>query len=162
VLLRELLAVGYTEPLLLTLKGTLTGDLLAALMRQYDVLDENARLRKAAGKEPWDLPFYAFSIPLSAGAEVTRGTGGQTKEITPMVAVVPEQITKEYLKAHWIGRAWVATIEALVDGAVAWSVSESALIAESPDDCAYPGDVGAGGAERPAWEQPSGELLENG
>jgi hypothetical protein len=28
----------------MTVKGTLTGDLLAALMRQYDVLDENARL----------------------------------------------------------------------------------------------------------------------
>lgn len=139
VFLRELLQVGYTAPLLLTVKGTLTGDLLAALMRQYDVLDENALLRKAAKKEPWDLPFYAFSIPLSAGAEVTRGTGGQTKELTPMVAQIPEQVGKEYLKAHWIGRGWVATIEALIDPAIAWSVTESAAIVEGAD-------------ERPSWE----------
>jgi hypothetical protein len=139
VLLRELLAVGYTEPLLLTVKGTLTGDLLTALMRQYDVLDTNALLRKAAGKEPWDLPFYAFSIPLSAGAEVTRGTGGQTKEITPMVAAIPEKITKEYLKAHWIGRAWVEAVEHLVEPAITWSTAESALIA-------------AGEEERPPWD----------
>lgn len=134
VLLRELLAVGYEQPLLLTVKGTLTGDLLQAFMRQYDVLDANAELRKQAKKEPWDLPLYAFSIPLGAGAEVTRGTGGTTKEITPMVAAIPERITKEYLKAHWIGRAWVATIEALVESAIAWSVSESALIAAGEDD----------------------------
>jgi hypothetical protein len=139
VLLRELLAVGYDQPLLLTVKDTLTGDLLTALMRQYDVLDTNAELRKAAMKEPWQLPFYAFSIPLSAGAEVTRGSGGATKEITPMIAAIPETITKEYLKAHWIGRSWVATIEPLVDGAVAWSVSESALIAAGED-------------ERPPWD----------
>jgi hypothetical protein len=62
-------------------------------MRQYDVLDENAVLRKAAGEELWDLPFYAFPIPLSAGAEVARGSGGATKEITPMVAQAPERVT---------------------------------------------------------------------
>lgn len=139
VLLRELLAVGYEQPLLMTVKGTLTGDLLSALMRQYDVLDENARLRKQAKKEPWDLPLYAFSIPLSAGAEVTRGTGGQTKELTPMVAQIPDAISKEYLKAHWIGRSWVEVVERLVEPALAWSISESAVIAEGAD-------------ERPAWE----------
>lgn len=140
VLLRELLAVGYSEPLLLTVKGTLTGDLIAALTRQYDVLDTNAELRKAASKEPWDLPFYAFSIPLGPGTEVTRGTGQATKEITPIVATIPNPVTKEYLKAHWTKRAWVALVEDRIEATIAWSVSESAAIAEGAD-------------ERPGWEQ---------
>jgi hypothetical protein len=139
IFLRELLAVGYADPLLLTVKGTLTGDLLTALTRQYEVLDENARLREAAKKEPWQLPFYAFSIPLGPGAEVTRGSGSATKEITPMVAAVSERVTKEYLKAHWIKRAWVEVIEVLIEPTITWSESESAAIAEGSD-------------ERPSWE----------
>jgi len=129
VFLRELLNVGYAEPLLLTVKGTLTGDLITSLMRQYDVLDANAALRKAAGKQPWDLPLYAFSIPLGPGPEVTRGQGNATKTITPMRDVVPTVVTKEHLLAHWIQRPWVAVIEALLDATIAWSIAESAAIA---------------------------------
>lgn len=134
VFLRELLATGYMEPLLLTVKGTSTGDLLTALMRQYEVLDENARLREAAGKEPWQLPLYAFSIPLGPGQEVTRGSGQATKEITPIVTTCPDPITKEHLVAHWIKRAWVEPIEQLVEPTIAWSVAESAAIAEGSDE----------------------------
>ena len=139
VLLRELLQVGYAGPLLLTVKGTLTGDLLTALMRQYDVLDANAALRKAAGKGPWDLPLYAFSIPLGPGAEVTRGTGQATKAITPIVTTTPDPVSKEHLIAHWIRRDWVEAVEALVDETIGWSIAESAAIAEGSD-------------ERAAWE----------
>ena len=63
-----------------------------------------------------------------------------------MVAAVPERVTKEYLKAHWIKRAWVEVIEQLIAPTIAWSVAESAAIAEGSDD---PGSAGAG---RPAWE----------
>jgi hypothetical protein len=145
VMLRELLNVGYAEPLLLTVKGTLTGDLLAALCRQYDVLDAVAALRAAAGKPP-DLPFYAFSIPLGPGAEVTRGSGSATKEITPIVADIPESVGKEYILAHWIKRPWVAPIEELIESTIAWSVAESAAIAQGADD-------------RPTWERTNGEEL---
>jgi hypothetical protein len=133
VFLRELLAVGYAEPLLLTVKGTLTGDLIAALTRQYDVLDANAALRTAAGKTPWDLPLYAFSIPLGPGQEVTRGSGQATKEITPIVTTIPDPVTRDHLKAHWIGRAWVSLIEDRIDATIAWSIAESAAIAEGAD-----------------------------
>jgi hypothetical protein len=133
VFLRELLMCGYAEPLLMTVKGTLTGDVIAALTRQYEVLDANAALRKQAGKEPWDLPFYAFSIPLGPGQEVTRGTGGATKEITPVEAKIPTPITREHLLAHWTKRAWVPVVESLLDATIAWSVAESAAIAEGTD-----------------------------
>jgi hypothetical protein len=133
VLLRELLAVGYDRPLLLSVKSTLTGDLLAALMRQYDVLDAAHAEQQRSGKAPRELPFYAFSLPLGPGAEVARGRG-QTKEIVPMVAQVPEQIDRAYLVQHWIDRAWVAPIERRLDETIAWSVAQSAQIAAGVEE----------------------------
>jgi hypothetical protein len=126
--LHELLAVDFAEPLLVTVKGTLTGDLITALTRQYEVLDAVDAFRKQSGKPPYNPPFYACSIPLGPGAEVTRGSGGATKEITPIVANIPNPITKEYILAHWIKRAWVPTIEELLDDTIAWSVATSTLI----------------------------------
>ncbi|GEM_PF-811756 len=127
-LLRDLLEVGYTEPLLGTVKGTLTGDLITALMRQYDVLDAVDNFRKQAGKPPYNPPFYACSIPLGPGTEVTRGSVGATKEITPIVAQVPNPVTKEYVLEHWVKRAWVPLIESMIDETVSWSVAASTLI----------------------------------
>jgi hypothetical protein len=126
--LHDLLVVGFTEPLLVTVKGTLTGDLITALTRQYDVLDAVDAFRKQGGKPPYNPPFYACSIPLGPGAEVTRGSGGATKEITPIVANVPTPISKDYILAHWIKRAWVPLIEELLDPTIAWSITTSALI----------------------------------
>src|SRR5215475_770862 len=125
--LHDLLVVGFAEPLLVTVKGTLTGDLIAALTRQYEVLDAVDAFRKQGGKPPYNPPFYACSIPLGPGAEVTRGSGGATKEITPIVANIPTPITKEYILARWIKRPWVQLIEALLDQTIAWSITTSAL-----------------------------------
>lgn len=135
--LQDLLAVGFTEPLLVTVKGTLTGDLIAALLRQYDVLDATAAFRAQSGKPEIGLPFYACSIPLGPGQEVARGSV-QTKEITPMVAQIPSPITKEYIAARWIKRPWVALIEGLLDQTIAWSVTTSALIASGEEQPGAP------------------------
>ncbi len=126
--LHELLAVDFAEPLLVTVKGTLTGDLITALTRQYEVLDAVDAFRKQSGKPAYNPPFYACSIPLGPGAEVTRGSAGATKEITPIVANIPTPVTKEYVLAHWIKRAWVPTIEELLDDTIAWSVATSTMI----------------------------------
>jgi hypothetical protein len=131
--LHELLAVGFEEPLLVTVKGTLTGDLIAALTRQYEVLDTVDLFRKQSGKPPYNPPFYACSIPLGPGTEVTRGSGGATKEITPIVADIPMPITKEYILAHWIKRPWVQLVEGLIDQTIAWSETTSTLIAAGED-----------------------------
>jgi hypothetical protein len=131
--LHELLAVGFEEPLLVTVKGTLTGDLIAALTRQYEVLDAVDAFRKQSGKPPYNPPFYACSIPLGPGAEVTRGSGGATKEITPIIANIPTPITKEYILARWIKRPWVQLIEGLIDQTNAWSVTASTLIASDEE-----------------------------
>lgn len=132
--LHELLNVGFYEPLLITAKSTLTGDLIAALTRQYEVLDAVDAFRKLDKKPPLQPPFYACSIPLGPGQEVARGSGGQTKEITPPIAHVPAPITKEYILAHWIKREWAGLIEdgrggpSLIDQTIAWSVTTSKLM----------------------------------
>jgi hypothetical protein len=131
--LQELLEFGFTEPLLVTAKGTLTGDIINALTRQYEVLDAVDAIRKQQGKPPMNPPFYACSIPLGPGQDVTRGTGGQTKEITPIVARIPTQITKDYVLAHWIKKPLVAMIESMMDQTVSWSVSTSTLISSGED-----------------------------
>jgi hypothetical protein len=132
--LQELLNIGFYEPLLVTAKSTLTGDLIAALTRQYDVLDAVDAFRKLDKKPPLQPPFYACSIPLGPGEEVSRGSGGQTKEITPPIANIPNPITKEYVRAHWIKREWAALIEdgrggpSLIDQTIAWSITNSKQI----------------------------------
>lgn len=120
VLVRELLAVGYEVPLTLSVKSTLTGDLLVALAHQYAVLDRAAALWGRA-----DLPFYAFSLPLGPGSEVTRGSGSHARTIVPIVAAVPEPIDATYLAAQWTTQAWAERVEGLLDATVAWSVDVS-------------------------------------
>lgn len=127
VLVQELCAVGYCQPLLLSLKSTLTGDFLSALIRHYETLDTINPIRKAAGKAEIAVPFYAVSVALGAGAEVVRGSGGQTREIAPMVEV--EKRDKEYIVSHWCKRPWVEAIEALCDSTIVWSRAESTRIA---------------------------------
>jgi hypothetical protein len=134
--LQELLGVGFAEPLLITVKSTLTGDLIAALTRQYEVLDAVDAFRHADKKPPLGPPFYACSIPLGPGQEVARGSGGQTKEITPPIAHIPTPITKEYVRAHWIKRDWAQLIEGMLDDTIRWSVTTSQLIGMGEEQAA--------------------------
>jgi len=126
VFVQELCAVGYCQPLLLSVKSTLTGDLLSALIRHYTVLDSINPIRKAAGKPPINVPFYAVALTLGAGAEVQRGAT-QSKEITPMIEVGERDQT--YILAHWCKKAWVEAIEQIADTTIVWSRSESIRIA---------------------------------
>ena len=142
VFLQELLSVGYHEPLLLTIKSTLTGDVIAALMCQYDVLDAVDAFRRLDKKPPLQPPFYACSIPLGPGAEVARGSGGQTKEITPPVAQIPSPITKEYIRAHWCKRDWASLIEGMLDDTLRWSAATSKLISAGDEPSDAPSEEG--------------------
>ncbi len=128
VYLQELLQIGFYEPLLVTVKSTLTGDLITALMRQYEVLDAVDALRAAQGKPPLQPPYYACSLPIGPGQEVARGSV-QTREITPMIAQVPTPITREYISSHWVKRDWVTLIESQLDQTITWSIANSKQIA---------------------------------
>lgn len=127
VLLRELLAVGFTTPLMLSLKGTLTGDIIDAFTRQYEVLDAIDALRTQQGKEPLHPPFYACSIPLTFGPEVLRGATAQKSMVVP-VASIPAPISRSYLVEHYIRKEWLALVEGLIEPSIAWSLSTSARI----------------------------------
>lgn len=131
--LHELLEIGFTEPLLVTAKSTLTGDLISALIRQYEVLDAVDVFRAQDRKPPLSPPFYACSIPLGPGPEVARGSGGQTREIAPIMDKIPTPITKEYARAHWIKREWTALVEGLLDQTIGWSVQASRQIASGEE-----------------------------
>jgi hypothetical protein len=154
--LRELLDVGFAEPILVSIKSTLTGDVLNALMRQYDVLDAIDALRTQQGKPVLNPPFYACSIPLGPGQEVQRGAA-QKKGIVPPVALVPTPITREYLVEHYIKKEWVGSVERLLDPTIAWSVATSTQIAEeetsttpAEGEASYDGtaDTGRNGVDR--------------
>lgn len=136
--LHDLLMVGFNEPMLVTAKGTLTGDVIGALTRQYEVLDAIDGMRQEGGKPPMQPPFYASSIPLGPGKDVTRGTGSATKEITPVVAQIPTPVTKDYVTQHWVKRPWVALIESLLDQTVNWSVADSKQISVGEEPSAQP------------------------
>jgi hypothetical protein len=127
-----LLHVGYHEPLLVTVKSTLTNDVLTALTHQYEVLDAIDDMRRQQNKPPLNPPFYSCSIPLGPGAEVSRGST-QTKEITPVIAHIPAPITREYILAHWIKREWSSLIEDQLDQTIAWSVANSRQISAGDD-----------------------------
>jgi hypothetical protein len=159
--LHELLDVGFYEPLLVTAKSTLTGDVIAALTRQYDVLDAVDVFRAQDKKPALNAPFYACSIPLGPGQEVARGSGGQTKEITPPVAAIPNPISKDYIRSRWIKRDWAALIEGMLDDTVRWSVTTSKLIGSGEEQ------VGAAAVEEeappaPPAARPSPAARENG
>ncbi|MBK9714847.1 MAG: hypothetical protein IPO81_26660 [Kouleothrix sp.] len=126
--LHELLEVGFYEPLLVTAKSTLTGDVIGALTRQYEVLDAVDVFRAQDKKPALNPPFYACSIPLGPGQEVARGSGGQTKEITPPIAAIPTPVTKDYVRSRWIKRDWASLIEGMLDDTIRWSVATSQLI----------------------------------
>lgn len=127
--LREVLAAGFDQPLTLTAKGTVTGDLIAAFTRQFEVLDALDAFRKLDQKPPANAPFYAFSIPIGPGDEVSRGSGSQTKEISPPQAKLPAPITKAYMTEHWVPSAWLPFIEPRINEAVRWSAAMSKMIA---------------------------------
>lgn len=134
--IQELLVIGYCEPITLSVKSTLTGDLITALTLHYDTLDAINPIRAALNKPPIDAPYYAVAVALTAGQEVARGSGGQTKAITPPVcASLP---TKEYIVKHWCRREWAEVIEAGLDETIAWSITESERIAAG--DGAQEGD----------------------
>lgn len=131
VFVRELVAVGYLEPLLLTLRGTVTGDFLKALTQQYAVLAAVDAIRASKNKLALNPSFYACAISLKAGKDVTRGSNGATKEIAPIVADIADPVSEKYILDRWVAKypGLLGTIEGMMDSTITWSVSTSAQIA---------------------------------
>ncbi|MBA2285863.1 MAG: hypothetical protein H0W02_10290 [Ktedonobacteraceae bacterium] len=124
-LLPALLGVGYLEPLKFSISGTMTGDVLNSLTRQFAVLKAVNRLRGEHGLPAMSLPFWAFSLTFAPGAPSKRGQA----TVTPPVVQVPPVIDAGYLASHRVLDDWIALIEEAVAESVPWSVAESQRIA---------------------------------
>lgn len=140
VFVRELLLAGYEQPLQISMKSTLTGDMIAALMCQYAVLDQVDDYRRQDKRPPLGPPFYAVALPIAAGQPIARGSGDQRKEISPPAAQLQQPISRDYIRANWLLKRWAPLIESLVDQTVAWSRRESAAISanEEPQQAEQP------------------------
>jgi hypothetical protein len=126
--LYELLLVGYTQPIMISMRGTVTGDLLAALMSHYAAMDAINQLRQEQGKPHIDLPFYSLACPIGPGQETTRTNGQQGREIIPPAYALDQPIDRDTLKRLYIKQAWVPIIEQEVQTTIEWSVRESKRI----------------------------------
>lgn len=118
----------YCEPVIVTAKSTITDDLIAALLRQYDILDWISASVKAGGKEPLAYPYYAISLVLGAGEEVRRGDT-KTSSVVPPINAAPKPMTRDYAAQVFIGRQHyqplINLIESLLDDAAQWSITET-------------------------------------
>jgi hypothetical protein len=156
--LHDLLQVGYLEPLIVTMSGTITGDMLKALNEQFRVIDAIESFRKANGKPKADTPFYVCSIPVQAGQETVRArrqpagkpvaAQSEGREIAPPIARVPDTVTQQYIEAHWCKRAWIPLIEDRLDDTIAWSIATSRMIGQGLEEK----------AEEPPPEEEPGEF----
>ena len=133
VLLRELLLVDCYEVLTISVKSTMSQDMIDALLVQYAVLNAVDQYRADDGKPALNPPFYACCIPLGAGAASVRGSGASTREIVPPAALIPNPITKEYIRANWIKRDWTRYIDSIIEDTIRWSVEESRRIVAGSD-----------------------------
>lgn len=98
-LVRDLLAVGYVNPIPFCVSSTSTDDLLAALVRHHEVLVALEEAARSAGR-PQTWEFYHLGLPLLAGDKVARGSGTLTTAISPITCGHPRDLSsRETLRA---------------------------------------------------------------
>jgi hypothetical protein len=124
VILRPL-SPHYTKGFVLSLRSTQTGDVIKALTRQYRVL---ARAHEELQRHGTDmpLPLYSYSLTLKASnTQEVRGVGEKRRSIYPVISVVPEQITAEYLQRQEMPLEYADLCREGTENAVAWAKSVS-------------------------------------
>ena len=142
VLVPALIAQGYTEPLMITVNGTMTNYMEAALRRHYELQDVILNSAQAEafittvqdslvndfGVEPpdeWQFPYYGSYLTLVDGGQELFGKGDKTTKCNVMVCAEPETLDDAMLEAlcadanerflcmEWEGRA------------IEWSLADS-------------------------------------
>lgn len=116
----------FPHPIMVTLKKTVTQDMVNALLRQYDVIEFIEKTRESAGKKRFGYPFYAVSMRLGIGISERRGST-QTTEVAPPINLAPEELNTEYAKSVFIGKDQylINLVEDMIDQAERWSVIDS-------------------------------------
>lgn len=141
VMLRPLLP-HYTKPFVFCMRSTQTSDALAAFTKQYKVLNcAHEEMQRHGNDMP--LPLSAFSLTLKASTkQEVRGQGpvDRRKPIYPMVALVPDPITTEYLQRHEMPLEYADLLKESTEAAVDWAKALSSRI-----DSGDQGNHGGGG-----------------
>lgn len=142
--LPQLVAVGYCEPLRLSISGTMTGDILQGLTRQYAVIRTVRDLRQAKGLAQVALPFWSYALTFEAGPSSNRGIA----KVIPPTVRLPQPIDLEYLKSHRVTVDIAELIKNILDDTVTWSKEESARINADSNGGAH---TAADGVGDPSW-----------
>lgn len=118
---RGLVLIGVTPVLLqLSVRSTMTGHLLAALLDHFRVCALADALVDRA-KHPEMVAFHELALPLVAGAEVSAGKG-ETAQIAPLQSDHPSDVQKAYITSCWRKNAIHEAALAAWPGIVAWAV----------------------------------------
>lgn len=96
VAVRELLAEGALEPLLLSVRGSYSAAMNAILRDAKRLADEATRLRRRAGGEG-SIPREAFWVPVFAGTMEDVGEGANTSRVALPKTDVPAELSRDYL-----------------------------------------------------------------
>lgn len=122
VLIRDLLPL-YAKPFVLTMKSTQSTDLHKAMTYQYKVLrrahEELQRVHRDMA-----LPLWAYSLPMGpSGNPESRGGGEKKSVIIPLVALVPKEVTTEYLYRNEIPEDYIEILREAAEGSVGWAMA---------------------------------------
>ncbi len=120
VLPQQLLGL-YDKPLKLCLNSTATGDGLALLDRQMDVLTYAHEYLTACEMDT-ELPLWTYALPVGAPPDrVSRGQGVKSKEIYPIIAL-PARLDAGYLQRYEVKSEEVSDLLAKLSmQSVMWS-----------------------------------------
>lgn len=96
VAVRELMAEGVVEPMLLSMRGTYSASLNAILRDLRRMADEATRLRRRAGYEG-SIPREAFWVPIYAGGMEDVGEGTAVSRVSRPATDIPLNLTRDIL-----------------------------------------------------------------
>lgn len=108
VLFRDLLEVGYREPIPFTVTSRTTSDLLSVLVHHNDMLDRYEAAMRQRGT-PQAVEYWQVALPFQPGKIETRGRDNKTSQVVCVGHGHPNPPTLGYFRAN-IASAEVAEV----------------------------------------------------
>jgi hypothetical protein len=118
---RGLVTIGEASILMqLSVRSTMTGFLLAALLDHYRVCDTADSIIDRA-KHPEMVMFHELTLLLRSGTEQSAGKGETTAQITPLVSLHLAELERGYIMSLWRKAQVHEAALAAWPGIVAWA-----------------------------------------
>lgn len=117
--LHALLAVGYVQPVQLSVRSRMSDVLLAALIDHARICEAADQLIDRA-KHPELVTLHEIALPLGPGSEQEWGNG-DTATVVPFVSLHPQAIDAPYLRALWRAEALHTAALSAWPGIVTWA-----------------------------------------